>query len=168
MGENIKWSVVASEDQKYAHHWGIDFSSLKDAIGSKKKNKRGASTISQQTAKNLFLINDRSWIRKGLETYFTFMLELLVPKSTILKHYLNIAEMGPNIYGIEAAAKYHFNKKPNQLTSSEAAFIAALLPSPVKRSTSKKSVALSKSSWIRRQIPYLKRDQELVKVIEHE
>ncbi len=159
MGTPIKWAVIASEDQKFATHHGIDFAQLKNALGDKSGRQRGASTLTQQTAKNLFYLNKRSWIRKALEAYSTVLLEIFIPKQKILEHYLNIAEMGPNIYGISAAADYYFKKSPRQLSSSEANFIASILPSPVKRGQ-QRQLSSSKTRWIARQIPYLKKSPE--------
>ncbi len=163
MGENIKYSVVASEDQKFAHHHGFDFASIKSSIGG--GGARGASTISQQTAKNLFLINYRSIFRKLLEAVFTVEIEVLWPKKTILKHYLNVAEFAPDLYGIDAAAEYYYSKKPINLTANEAAFLAALLPSPKKRGSTEKHIAQKKTSWIVGQANYLRRNDVLLKNI---
>ncbi len=168
MGDAIKYAVIASEDQKFAEHFGFDMTQIKNAAGGKSKRIRGASTITQQTAKNLFYINKRSWIRKALEAYSTLLLEIFMSKKTILKHYLNIAEMGPNVYGIFAAAQYHFGKKPADLTQSEASYIAALLPSPVKRSTTEKKLARNKAKWINSQITYLRSDKAINKIVHGE
>ncbi len=165
MGTQIKYAVIASEDQKFAQHHGFDIDQIKNAIGGDRQRMRGASTITQQTAKNLFLINDRSYLRKMLEAYSTFLMELLMSKETILKHYLNIAEMGPNIYGISAAAEHYYGKKPDELTRSEACFIAALLPSPIRRSGEQKSIAQKKARWIATQIPYLQQDSATHKIV---
>ncbi len=165
MGQHIKWAVVASEDQRFGAHHGFDFDQIKSAIENKDKKSRGASTITQQTAKNLFYINKRSWIRKGLEMYSTLLLEIFLPKDKILEHYLNIAELGPNIYGIEAASQHYFHKTSKDLTANEASFLAAILPSPIKRGTTQKNLAQKKAQWIQKQIPYLKKDESLQKII---
>ncbi len=164
MGSEIKYAVVASEDQKFAHHHGFDFASIRESIGGGAA--RGASTISQQTAKNLFLLNYRSIFRKLLEALFTIEIELLWPKKTILKHYLNVAEFAPNLYGIDAASDYYFQKKPAALSAQNAAFLAAVLPSPKKRGSTEKNQALKKSSWIVRQSRYLQNhDDKLQQII---
>jgi monofunctional biosynthetic peptidoglycan transglycosylase len=133
MSPNIKLAVMASEDQLFPDHNGFDVESIKKAWKEKNKKRkrvRGASTISQQVAKNVFLWQGRSWIRKGLEVYFTFMIELIWGKERILEVYLNVAEMGKGIFGVEAASKNYFKKSAKKLTRSEAAMIAACLPNP--------------------------------------
>lgn len=132
MGSQIKLAVMASEDQLFPTHNGFDYTQIQKAIDEKKKGKRvrGASTISQQTAKNVFLWQHGGWIRKGLETYFTFMIEMLWSKQRILEVYLNVIEMGPDLFGIGAAAQIYFQKPPAKLTANEAAKIAACLPNP--------------------------------------
>lgn len=135
MGANIKLAVMASEDQLFPDHDGFDIKAIKKAIKYNKKhpNKtRGASTISQQTAKNIFLWQHGGFFRKGLEVYFTFMIELLWGKERILENYLNVAEMGKGIFGVQAAARAYFNKDAKNLTRKEAAMIAACLPNPKK------------------------------------
>jgi len=133
MGPNIKLAVMASEDQLFPYHDGFDVKAIKKAMkyNEKHPNKtRGASTISQQTAKNIFLWQHGGWLRKGLEVYFTFMIELLWSKERILENYLNVAEMGKGIFGVQAAARAYFNKDAKNLTKQEAAMIAACLPNP--------------------------------------
>lgn len=128
-----KLAVISSEDQLFPDHSGFDWKSIEKArsYNKKKPNRiRGASTISQQVAKNVFLWQGRSYFRKGLEVYFTFMIELIWGKKRILELYLNISEMGRGVYGIEAAAQKYFNKPAQKLTRSEAAMIAACLPNP--------------------------------------
>ncbi len=135
MSPNIKLAVMASEDQLFPDHNGFDVESIKKAWSEKNKKRkrfRGASTISQQVAKNVFLWQGRSWIRKGLEVYFTFMIELIWGKERILEVYLNVAEMGKGIFGVEAAARNYFKKPAKKLTRAEAAMIAACLPNPKK------------------------------------
>lgn len=135
MGSNIKLAVIASEDQLFPDHDGFDLKAIKKAIKYNKRhpNKvRGASTISQQTAKNVFLWQGRSSLRKGLEMFFTFTIESGWTKRTILERYLNIAEMGRGVFGVQAAAKKYFNKDAKDLTRGEAAQIAACLPNPKK------------------------------------
>lgn len=133
MGANIKLAVMAGEDQLFPDHDGFDVKAIKKAMKYNEKHPkktRGASTISQQTAKNVFLWQHGGYFRKGLEVYFTFMIEKIWTKKRILETYLNVAEMGPGIFGVQAAAKSYFNKDAKNLTRSEAAMIAACLPNP--------------------------------------
>ena len=135
MGKNIKLAVMASEDQRFPQHEGFDLEMIKKAIEYNEKHPkktRGASTISQQTAKNVFLWQHGGYLRKGLEVYFTFLIELAWSKQRILEIYLNVAEMGPGIFGVEAASQHYFHKQAAQLTRQEAAMIAACLPNPKK------------------------------------
>ena len=130
----LRRAVVAAEDQKFWTHWGFDFYAIAEALehNEKNKKKRGASTITQQTAKNLFLWPSRSWLRKGLEVSFTLLLEGLWPKERILEVYLNVAEFGPGVYGAEAAAQKFFDKPAAKMTAAECAQLAAVLPNPRK------------------------------------
>jgi monofunctional biosynthetic peptidoglycan transglycosylase len=133
MSSNVKLAVIASEDQLFADHDGFDIRAIKKAINYNKKHPtktRGASTISQQVAKNVFLWQGGGYFRKGLEVYFTFMIEKLWSKQRILEVYLNIAETGKGIFGVQAAARAYFNKDAKNLTRAEAAMIAACLPNP--------------------------------------
>ena len=133
MSPNIKLAVMASEDQLFPEHEGFDMKAIEKAIKYNEKHpnrRRGASTISQQVAKNVFLWQGGGYIRKGLEVYFTFMIEKIWSKKRILETYLNVAEMGKGIFGVQAAAKAYFNKNAKDLTRSEAAKIAACLPNP--------------------------------------
>ena len=133
MGQNIKLAVIASEDQLFPDHDGFDIKAIKLAMKYNKRhpNKiRGASTLSQQTAKNIFLWQGKSKFRKGLEMFFTFTIETGYSKKIILERYLNIAEMGRGIFGVQAASKKYFNKDAKNLTRGEAAQIAACLPNP--------------------------------------
>lgn len=127
-----KLAVISSEDQLFPDHDGFDFKSIEKAMKHNQKSKslHGASTISQQVAKNVFLWQGRSWFRKALETYFTFMIELIWRKKRILEMYLNVSEMGKGVYGIDAAAKYYFGKRAIGLTKQESAMIASCLPNP--------------------------------------
>jgi monofunctional glycosyltransferase len=127
-------AAVAAEDQKFPEHYGFDFESMADALQEIEDGGRfrGASTISQQVAKNLFLWKGKSFIRKGLEAYFTVLMELLWPKRRILEVYLNVAEFGDGIYGVEAAAKKFFGKPSSGLTGKESALLAAVLPNPIE------------------------------------
>ncbi|MBO0948811.1 monofunctional biosynthetic peptidoglycan transglycosylase [Fibrella sp. HMF5405] len=134
-------AVVASEDQQFPYHWGFDFDEIQDAIKENqyRKRARGASTISQQVAKNVFLWNGRSYIRKGLEVYFTVMIELIWGKKRILEVYLNVAETGPMTFGVEAAAERFYGHSANSLSRDESARIAAVLPNPIQFSIRKPS-----------------------------
>ena len=132
---HMKLAVLASEDQLFTDHDGFDVKAIKLALKYNKRRPgktRGASTISQQTAKNVFLWQSRNFIRKGLEVYFTFMIETFWSKKTILCRYLNVIETGPGIFGVQAAAKQYFNKNALELSRAEAAMIAAALPNPKK------------------------------------
>jgi len=135
MSPNIRLAVIASEDQLFPDHNGFDMTSIKQAWmerSKKHKRVRGASTISQQVAKNVFLWQGRSWIRKGLEAYTTFMIELLWGKKRILEMYLNVSEMGKGVFGIEAASRFYFNKPAKKLNRTESAMIVACFPNPKK------------------------------------
>ena len=137
ISQNAKLGAMASEDQLFLEHSGFDWDRILDAVRSNNKKPqriRGASTISQQVAKNVFLWKGRSWVRKGLEVYFTFMIEIFWGKKRILEIYLNIAEMGRGIFGIEAASSFYFHKKAKNLTKEEASLIIACLPHPKKYS----------------------------------
>jgi monofunctional biosynthetic peptidoglycan transglycosylase len=132
--DDLKTAVIAAEDAKFCSHDGFDFEAIKKAqrYNRTHKKQRGASTLSQQTAKNAFLWSQRSYVRKGFEVYYTFLIEQLWPKSRIIGVYLNIAEWGPGVYGAEAASHYWFGKSAGSLTDREAAHLAAILPSPRK------------------------------------
>lgn len=127
-------AVVASEDQRFPLHRGFDFDAIVSAVreASKGRELRGASTISQQVAKNMYLWTGRSWLRKGLEVWFTVLIELIWGKQRILEVYLNIAEWGDGVFGLEAASRYHFSKPAAALTPMQAALLASSLPSPLK------------------------------------
>jgi len=155
MGDKVKKAVIASEDQNFFVHDGFDYKAIERAMKSNEKGKklRGGSTISQQTAKNIFLWQGRSWFRKGLEAFYTFIIEKLWGKDVILERYLNSIEMGRGVFGIEAASQYYFKKHSNELTTSEAAWIAAVLPNPKKYDPNNPSAYLSrKHNWIMRQM----------------
>jgi monofunctional biosynthetic peptidoglycan transglycosylase len=125
-------AVVAAEDQKFPDHWGFDFEAIDRALDHNQRARRvhGASTISQQTAKNLFLWSGRSYVRKALEAGFTLLLEGLWPKRRILEVYLNVAQFGPDVFGVQAAAQRYFGKPAARLSRHEAALLAAVLPNP--------------------------------------
>lgn len=133
--------AIAAEDANFIKHNGFDFKAIERAMehNEKSKKKRGASTISQQVAKNVFLWPGRSWFRKGLEVYFTFLIETFWSKERIMEVYINIAEMGKGIYGIQAASKYYFKKDATKLTADQSALIFACLPSPLKSNPAKPS-----------------------------
>ena len=129
---HVAIAVVAAEDQKFPMHRGFDIVSIKEAVrqNPRRRARRGASTISQQVAKNLFLWPGRNLLRKGLEAYFTILIELLWPKQRILEIYLNMAQFGPGVFGVRSASEVYFHKSPSQLSLSEAALLAAVLPNP--------------------------------------
>ncbi|MFN8365395.1 MAG: monofunctional biosynthetic peptidoglycan transglycosylase [Cloacibacterium normanense] len=158
MGRNIKKAVIASEDQNFYRHNGFDFQAIQKAFADNQKGKKlkGGSTISQQTAKNIFLWNGRSYVRKGLEAIFTFIIEKVWSKDIILERYLNSIEMGQGVFGVEAASHYYFGKSSADLTKSEAAWIAVCLPNPKKYDPKNPSSYLSrKHSWVMRQMNYV-------------
>ena len=134
ISDNMKRAAVSAEDQKFLKHMGFDIKAIERAYASNEKGKKikGGSTISQQTAKNVFLWPGRSYVRKGFEAYFTLLIEMLWSKERILEVYLNVIEMGDGIYGAEAASQTYFNKSCKDLTKSQAALIAACFPNPLK------------------------------------
>jgi monofunctional biosynthetic peptidoglycan transglycosylase len=169
MSQNIKLAVISSEDQIFPDHNGFDWKSIEKAMKYNKRKPgriRGASTISQQVAKNVFLWQGRDWIRKGLEVYFTKMIEWIWGKRRILEMYLNVIEMGKGIYGAEAAARSYFRKSAKTLTRREAAMIAACLPNPKKFTVKPPaSYVIIKSAWILRQMNNLESDPDVRKII---
>ncbi|MCF1750469.1 monofunctional biosynthetic peptidoglycan transglycosylase [Mariniradius sediminis] len=155
ISRHMPQAVVAAEDQKFLDHWGFDMEAMEKAWQGNKRGKRikGASTITQQTAKNVFLWPDRNFVRKGLEAYFTLLIELLWSKERIMEVYLNVIEMGDGIYGIEAAAQTYFKKPAAKLNRSEAAVIAAVLPNPRRWNPSRPTGYIrGRQSWIMRQM----------------
>ncbi|MBN8726084.1 MAG: monofunctional biosynthetic peptidoglycan transglycosylase [Xanthomonadales bacterium] len=147
-------ALVAAEDQKFPFHHGFDVESIQDALAAADDGARlrGASTISQQVAKNLFLWKGRSFVRKGLEAYFTVLIEALWPKRRILEVYLNIAEFGPGIYGVGAASERFFHVSPARLDARQAALLAAVLPNPARLHAERPSrYVLERAQWIERQ-----------------
>ena len=164
-----KLAVMASEDQAFPDHNGFDWKSIKKVMRYNKKKPgriRGASTISQQVAKNVFLWQGKSWIRKGLEAYFTFMIELIWGKKRILNVYLNVIEMGDGVFGIEKASKTYFNKSAKDLTRQEAALIAACLPNPKQLIVKPASGYVSlRSRAIMRQMGLIEPDPDLQRII---
>lgn len=144
-------AVVAAEDQRFYDHFGFDFGAMADALSDYREGDRlrGASTISQQTAKNVFLWSGRSFVRKGLEAYFTLLLELLWPKARILEAYLNVAEFGRGVFGVEAASRFYFGKSAAALAPGEAALLAAVLPNPLRLRVDRPSAyVLERRRWI--------------------
>lgn len=162
MDEISPWmglAVIAAEDQKFPDHWGFDISSIEKALAHNERNEnrvRGASTLSQQTAKNLFLWDGRSWVRKGLEAGLTLGMETVWSKKRILTVYLNIAEFGDGVFGVEAAAQRYFHKPASRLTISEAALLAAVLPNPIRfKANAPSGYVHSRQAWIMRQMHQL-------------
>lgn len=151
MSPHVKVAVIASEDQNFPAHYGFDLKAIDDALTERERGRgvRGASTISQQVAKNLFLWPGRSWLRKGLEAYFTVLIETLWPKQRILEVYLNVAEFGRGVFGVGAAAEVYFHKRASRLNPYDAALLAAVLPSPKRmRVDAPSSYVRSRQQWI--------------------
>ena len=167
---NPKLAVIAAEDQLFPDHSGFDWKSIKKAMAHNEKNPKkvkGGSTISQQVAKNVFLWQGRSWFRKALETYFTFMIELVWGKKRILEMYLNVSEMGEGVFGIEAAAKQYFKKTSKKLTRQQSAMIAASLRNPRKYTVKPLSKGVSiRHPWVQRQMLILQNDPDVQKLIQ--
>ena len=162
MDEISPWmglAVIAAEDQKFPEHWGFDVSAIEKALAHNERNEnriRGASTLSQQTAKNLFLWDGRSWVRKGLEAGLTLGMETVWSKKRILTVYLNIAEFGDGIFGVEAAAQRYFHKPASRLSLSEAALLAAVLPNPLRfKANAPSGYVRNRQAWIMRQMRQL-------------
>ncbi len=160
ISDNLKRGVLASEDQRFFTHNGFDRVEIEKAIKENKTRKkaRGASTISQQTAKNVFLWPRSSWLRKGLETYFTVLIEFFWTKERILHVYLNSMETGNGLYGAEAVAKHHFDTTADKLTASQSALIAATLPNPLRFNSQKPS------SYIKQRQSHILRQMRTVKL----
>jgi monofunctional biosynthetic peptidoglycan transglycosylase len=154
----MRLSAVAAEDQKFPHHWGFDFASISEAVerSGSRGRLRGASTITQQVARNLFLWPGRSYVRKGLEAYVALLLEFCWPKRRILEVYLNVAEFGDGVYGVEAAAALYFGKRAKGLQPGEAALLAAVLPNPVRFHAAAPSAHVrARAAWIGEQMERL-------------
>jgi len=166
---DMRLAVISSEDQLFPDHNGFDWKSIKKAMEYNQRKPgrvRGASTLSQQTAKNVFLWQGRSWMRKGLEVYFTAMIELIWGKERILEMYLNIAEMGEGIYGVEAASQTYYGKSAATLSRKEAAQIAACLPNPKKYKVKPVSkYVAARSRWVIRQMNNLETDPDVQRLI---
>ena len=141
-------AVVAAEDARFCDHYGFDFEAIRAAIRLNEQGKRtyGASTITQQTAKNVFLWHERSWVRKGLEAGFTVLIEIFWPKQRILEVYLNTAEFAPGVFGAEAASQHHFGRPASALTLTQASRLAAVLPNPSLRNAAKPSASVKRRS----------------------
>ncbi|EGT3574140.1 monofunctional biosynthetic peptidoglycan transglycosylase [Citrobacter amalonaticus] len=162
MDEISPWmglAVIAAEDQIFPDHWGFDVAAIEKALSHNERHEsriRGASTLSQQTVKNLFLWDGRSWLRKGLEAGLTVGVETVWSKKRILTVYLNIAEFGDGVFGVEAAAQRYFNKPASRLTQSEAALLAAVLPNPLRfKAAAPSGYVRSRQAWILRQMRQL-------------
>ncbi|KTR49831.1 peptidoglycan transglycosylase [Pantoea ananatis] len=152
----MKLAVIASEDQHFPDHWGFDVAAIRSVLDDSDSRMRGASTLSQQTAKNLFLWDGRSWVRKGLEAGLTVGLETVWTKRRILTVYLNIAEFGKGTFGVEAASRRFFHKPASRLTLSEAALLAAVLPNPLRfRADAPSGYVRQRQQWILRQMRQL-------------
>lgn len=161
MPVNMVKAVIASEDAHFLEHNGFDFDAIKKAVEhnkNKKKNKHGASTISQQTAKNVFLWPSRSWVRKGLEAYFTVLIEMMWSKQRIVEVYLNSIEMGDGIYGIGAASKRYYRCAPSELSRQQCALITATLPNP------RKYRVIAPSAYVSKRQQRILREMKFVKI----
>ena len=160
----LKVAVVAGEDQHFAEHWGFDIGAIQAAIAHNERggSLRGASTLSQQVAKNLFLWSGRSYLRKGLEAWFTALIELLWSKERILEVYLNSVEWDDGVFGAEAAARHHFRTSAANLSTQQASYLAAVLPNPLRWSASRPSSYVARrAGWIRQQMRQLGGDDYL-------
>lgn len=159
ISEHAKLAVIAAEDQKFATHYGFDLESVADALERHQRRGRrlrGASTITQQVAKNLFLWPERSWLRKGAEAYYAALLEALWPKQRILEMYLNVAEMGDSVYGAEAASRRFFGRDAAQLSREQASLLAAVLPNPHRlRADRPSDYVRRRADWVREQMSSL-------------
>jgi len=155
IGSSVPLAFISSEDQKFLNHNGFDVEAIKKAIESNKESKkvRGASTISQQVAKNVFLLPTKSYFRKGLEVYFTFLIELVWGKERIMEVYINVVELGEGVYGVEAAAQNYFKKSAKKLSRNNAALMATVLPNPLIFKLKSPSAYMQKrSNWVLRQM----------------
>ena len=158
ISNNMKLAVIAAEDQLFAQHSGFDFDAISNALSANLKSKRirGASTITQQTAKNLFLWSGKTFLRKGIEAWFTVLMELFLTKQRILELYLNIVEFGPGIFGVEAASQHYYIKSSKRLTRHEAARLASVLPNPYQLYVKRPSKYVrQRTLWIEKQMGQL-------------
>lgn len=168
--DDLKMAVIAGEDQKFAEHWGFDVAAIQAALEHNQQggSLRGASTLSQQVAKNLFLWSGRSWLRKGLEVWFTGLIEVLWPKQRILEVYLNSVEWSDGVFGAEAAARHHFKLGAPYLSRQQASLLAAVLPNPREWSASRPSAHINRrASWIRQQMRQLGGSHYLTRLQPH-
>ena len=157
ISDTIQLAVMCAEDQHFLLHHGLDYQSIDRAVASNRSGRRmrGASTITQQVAKNVFLWPSRDWVRKGAEVYFALLIEMVWSKERIMEVYLNVAELGDGIYGVEAASNHYFDKHAADLYRAEAALLAAILPSPKKYSaTSPGPYVQKRTRWILNQMSY--------------
>jgi monofunctional biosynthetic peptidoglycan transglycosylase len=165
ISNDLKVAVIAGEDQKFAEHWGFDVAAIQAAILHNEQGGsiRGASTLSQQVSKNLFLWSGRSYLRKGLEAWFTALIELLWSKERILEVYLNSVEWDVGVFGAQAAAQHHFHVNASAVSAQQASYLAAVLPNPREWSASRPSgYVAGRASWIRQQMRQLGGDEYLV------
>lgn len=161
LGDAAALAVVAAEDQKFAQHFGLDFASIQDSVMQYREGSslRGASTITQQVAKNLYLWSGRSFLRKGIEAWLALLIDATWPKRRILEVYLNIVELGPGLYGFPAAGEQYFGKDPARLTDAEAALLAAVLPNPNRLHAGRPSPYVrGRQEWIYRNMQRLRRE----------
>ncbi|AXA57796.1 monofunctional biosynthetic peptidoglycan transglycosylase [Pseudomonas thivervalensis] len=169
ISDSLKVAVIAGEDQKFPEHWGFDIGAIQAAFAHNGRGGsiRGASTLSQQVSKNLFLWSGRSWLRKGLEAWFTALIEVFWPKQRILEVYLNSVEWDDGVFGAEAAARHHFRTSADALSRQQASLLAAVLPNPRKWSASRPSpYVLRRAGWIRQQMSQLGGDGYLLQLNE--
>lgn len=167
LGSAMPLAVVASEDQRFADHFGLDTVSIKKSLDEAQGGRklRGASTISQQLAKNMFLSPRRNLARKGIEAYLAVVIEVCLPKRRILEIYLNIIELGPGIYGVGAASRYFFGTTPSQLSDPQAALLASVLPNPIRlRANAPSTYVRERQRWIVTQMQRLRREAWLVRL----
>ena len=162
-----KLAVVAAEDQRFADHFGVDVTAIQKAVQEQDErgSLRGASTITQQTAKNLFLWSGRSFVRKSLEAWLSVVIEICLPKRRILEIYLNVAEMGPGIYGVSAASRYYFDQLPTDINYGKAALLAAVLPNPVRLSVrSPSEYVRERQRWIMVHMERMRREGWITRI----
>ncbi len=167
LGENFALAVMAAEDQNFPNHRGLDVDAIAKALEEREDSGRlrGASGISQQLAKNLFLWPERSFLRKGLEAYLAVVIELLLPKNRILELYVNVVELGPGLYGVPAAAQHYFDMNPTNLSLEQAALLAAVLPNPTRlKAANPTAYVRERQQWITEQASNLKRDGWLTQI----
>lgn len=167
ISDDLKVAVIAGEDQKFAEHWGFDIAAIRAAFVHNEEggSLRGASTLSQQVAKNVFLWSGRSWLRKGLEAWFTGLIEIFWSKQRILEVYLNSAEWDEGVFGAEAAARHHFGVGAPYLSRQQASLLAAVLPNPRNWSASRPSPYVARrAGWIRKQMSQLGGNDYLVRL----